>query len=154
MSALALPCGMILLAPVPLRQSPQLAPETVQPGKSVQSVQSTGRICGVSGYGVLFASAACRRRRSGHTQSTHLCAGQEGQEGQEAETDSFLHSTSRISKISNLSTVANFGCDDTGCTVDESINGATLPLKEDTRVTSDCKRGSVRACSRPFRAWN
>ena len=141
---------MILLAPVRLRQSPQLAPETVQPAKSVQlaqSAQSTGRICGVFGYGVLVASAACRRRKSGHSQSTHLCA-------QEAETDSFLRGST--TRISNLSTVANFGCDDTGCTVDESINGATLPLKEDTHVTiTDCKRGSVGECSRPFRTeWN
>lgn len=35
-------------------------------------------------------------------------------------------------QISNLSTVANFGCDDTGCTVEESLlDGTTVPLKED-----------------------
>ena len=48
----------------------------------------------------------------------------------------------RGSKISNLSTVANFGCDDTGCTVDESINGQALPLKEDGELIAKSNASS------------
>ena len=110
----ALPCGMILLAPAPLHPSPSCVQHVACP-EAVLPV-SIERNCGFLGRGILCASATCvalGRRRQTSGQSTQLCG--------KADSNS---------NISDLSTVANFGCDDTGCTVDENFTGV-LPLKED-----------------------
>ena len=106
---------MILLAPAPLHPSPSCVQPHVACPEAVLPV-SIERNCAFLGRGILCASATCvalGRRRQTSGQSTQLCG--------KADSNS---------EFSDLSTVANFGCDDTGCAVDENFKGA-LPLKED-----------------------